>query len=184
MFSILGHGALKHLDPIPSRLLDSRIMKRNPIHAIAAALTLARPYLAIDLMVRLGFANLDGASGALFRYLVLPMAILPVTLAFFYYNEEKYRTFGSLALLMTGSSLVLLALAGFAISTNIQAATLFSGSVTNLVHGGFDFLFLLILDLSVSLTLGISLFRKEKKAPALESSPALRAELDTEPRKE
>lgn len=184
MFSILGHGALKHLDPIPPSLLDSGIMKRNPLHAIAAALTLVRPYLAIDLMVQLGFANLDGASGALFRYLVLPMAILPVTLAIFYYNEEKYRTLGSLALLMTGASLVLLALAGFAISTNIQTATLSSGSVSNLVHGGFDFLFLLILDLSVSLTLGISLFRKGKKATTMESSPAIQVELDTQPRKE
>lgn len=184
MFSILGHNALQYLDPIAPRLLDSGIMKRNPLHAVAAVLTLAKPYLAIDLMVRLGFANLDGASGALYRYLVLPMTILPVTLAFFYYNIEKYRAFGFLALLISSSSLILLSLAGFTISSNLQTATLSSGSVTNLVYGGFDFLFLLILDLTVSLILGISLFRKEKKGSAMNSSPAIQADLNIEPRKE
>lgn len=184
MFSTLGHGLLKHLDPLAPSLLDSTIMKRNPLHAITAILSLARPYLAIDMMVRLGFANLDGASGALFRYLVLPMAILPITLAFFYYNEEKYKSFGALALLITGSSLVLLALAGFAVSTNFQASTLFSGSVTNLVHGGYDFLFLLVLDLFVSLVLGITLARKINKAPAPLSSTSTQAELEIKPRKE
>lgn len=184
MFSILGHNALQYLDPIAPRLLDSGIMKRNPLHAVAAVLTLAKPYLAIDLMVRLGFANLDGPSGALFRYLALPMAILPVTLFFYYYNKEKYRNFGSLALLMTGTSLVLLTVAGFAIITNIQTATLSAGGVTNLVYAGFDFLFLLILDLSVSLILSFSLFRKVKKVPAMNSSLTIQADLNIEPRKE
>lgn len=184
MFSTLGHDVLKHLDPIPPRLLDSPLMKRNPLHAIAALLTLARPYLAIDLMVRLGFVHLEGSSGALFRYLVLPMAILPVALAFFYYNEEKYKPIGSLALLMTASSLLLLLLAGLTLTKNFQAATLSSGGVSNLVHGGIDFLLLLILDGAVSITLGISLMKNARKTSTLDSSHPAQPELDSELRKE
>jgi hypothetical protein len=95
-------------------------MKRKARYLASAIVSLAKPFLLGLTAVGIGLADSGGFASAYLRLLIFPQLIPCVCMFFLFLDEEKYRQFRPLALLLEVGSLIFLTAALFPAIGNPQ----------------------------------------------------------------
>ncbi|MCE5255747.1 MAG: hypothetical protein LLF89_02745 [Spirochaetaceae bacterium] len=136
-------------------------MKRKARYLTASILSLAKPFLAGTIAV--GISMVDGRSlGSFFlRYLILAQLIPSICLFFLYFDEDAYKAFKPLLLVISGISVILIAFCIVPIVQSPQKYMLATQNMSGLFRVSLSIVALLVIDITDFLIV-ISAARKGK----------------------